>query len=335
MKNNLSVAVIGAGSWGTSLAILLSSKGIPVRLWAHNASHVEELKDKRENNKYLPAIALPKSLEPTASLQDAVEGAELVLMVVPSHGYRDVFSQLLPFLDEGVKIISAVKGVENNSLCTMHQVMVEELGQESAVELGVLSGPSFAKEVALKRPTAVTIGFENIKTAQWAQSIFSTDFFRVYTSVDIDGLELSGAFKNIIAIAAGICDGLDFGFNTRAALITRGLAEMQRLGVAMEADATTFSGLSGLGDLLLTCTGDLSRNRNVGLELGRGNSIEKIEQEMFMVAEGVKTTLSVYQLARKWNVDTPILDEVYNIIYEGKDCLEAVQDLLARELKPE
>lgn len=335
MNNNISIAVIGAGSWGTSLAILLSSKGLPVRLWAHNQPHVEELSRARENSKYLPGITFPESLKPTASLKGAVEGADVVLMVVPSHGYRAVFSQLIPFLQEGVKILSAVKGVENNSLSTMYQVMVEELGENSDAELGVLSGPSFAKEVALKRPTAVTIGFDNIETAQWAQGIFSTDFFRVYTSTDIDGLELSGAFKNIIAIAAGICDGLDFGFNTRAALITRGLAEMQRLGVAMEADAATFAGLSGLGDLLLTCTGDLSRNRNVGLELGRGNSIEKIEQEMFMVAEGVKTTLSVYQLARKWNVETPILDEVYNIIYQGKDCLQAVQDLLARELKPE
>ena len=337
MKNKISsVAVIGAGSWGTSLAVLLSNKGIPVRLWAHKQSHVEELSHKRENNKYLAGIILPKSLEPTASLRGAVEGAELVLMVVPSHGYRDVFSQLIPFLAEGAKVISAVKGVENNSLSTMHQIMVEELGSKtSTVELGVLSGPSFAKEVALNKPTAVTIGFDNIETAQWAQDIFSTDFFRVYTSTDVDGLELSGAFKNIIAIATGICDGLDFGLNTRAALITRGLAEMQRLGVAMKADSATFSGLSGLGDLLLTCTGDLSRNRKVGLELGRGNTIEKIEQEMFMVAEGVKTTLSMYQLARKWNIDTPILDEVYNIIYQGKDCLQAVQDLLARELKPE
>ena len=217
----------------------------------------------------------------------------------------------------------------------MYSVMEDSLDNTSHIECGVLSGPSFAKEVALELPTAVTIGFKSASTAQWAQNIFSTDYFRVYTSTDIVGLEISGAFKNIIAIAAGICDGLGYGTNTRAALITRGLAEMQRFGMVLNAEAATFAGLSGLGDLLLTCTGDLSRNRNVGIQLGRGNSIEKIESEMFMVAEGVKTTKSMYDLAKNLEVQTPILDEVYNIIYLGKDCLKAVQDLLARDLGPE
>lgn len=333
--SNKHIAVIGAGSWGTSLAILLAKKGYQVRLWSHNTAHIDTLEKERMNTRYLPGIPFPVTLDVTSSLERAVSGSDLVLMVVPSHGFRKVFTDLVPFLENDSKIISAVKGIENSSLSTMYLVMKEILEPTSQVELGVLSGPSFAKEVALELPTAVTIGFASTGTAQWAQNVFSTEYFRVYTSTDIVGLEISGAFKNIIAIAAGICDGLEYGTNTRAALITRGLAEMQRFGMALNAEAATFAGLSGLGDLLLTCTGDLSRNRNVGIQLGRGHSIEKIESEMFMVAEGVKTTKSIYDLAKKIDVETPILDEVYNIIYLGKDCLTAVQDLLARELGPE
>ncbi|CAG35380.1 NAD(P)H-dependent glycerol-3-phosphate dehydrogenase [Desulfotalea psychrophila] len=333
-----SIAVIGAGSWGTSLAILLAGKGYPVRLWGHNKEHIDRLISDGENSRYLPGISLPESLYPTPSLEKAVLGAQLVLMVVPSHVFRTVFRDLIPFLPIDCQIVSAVKGIENSTLSTMHMVMAQELAAYPAlalIELGVISGPSFAKEVAQKQPTAVTVGFASADTAKKVQDIFSTDYFRVYTSTDIDGLEISGAFKNVMAIAAGISDGLSYGSNARAALITRGLAEMQRLGAAMNADPATFAGLSGLGDLLLTCTGDLSRNRNVGLQLGKGHSIEHIESEMFMVAEGVKTTKSFYDLARKLDVETPILDEVYHIIYEGKDCSQAVQDLLGRKLKPE
>lgn len=334
-QSNFQIAVIGAGSWGTALAILLSKKGYGVKLWSHNSSHVTKLQEDRKNNRYLPEVSFPESLSVTTSLEDAVSRADLIVMVVPSHGFRKVFSDLIPYLKNNCRIISAVKGIENVTLCTMHKVMAEELKEPQQIELGVLSGPSFAKEVALELPTAVTIGFSSAATAQWAQGIFNTDNFRVYTSTDIEGLEISGAFKNIIAIAAGISDGLGYGTNTRAALITRGLAEMQRLGLTLKAEKSTFSGLSGLGDLLLTCTGDLSRNRNVGIQLGKGHSIEKIESEMFMVAEGVKTTKSVFDLAQKYGVDTPILNEVYSILYQGKDCKQAVLDLLRRDLKPE
>lgn len=331
-----SIAVIGAGSWGTSLAILLSAKNHDVRLWGHNSAHMKDLFDTRANNKYLPGIKFPPSLVVTSNLSDALLDVDIVLMVVPSHVFRHVFREISTFIPDNTKIISAVKGIENDSLCSMHQVMNEEMkSADKSFELGVLSGPSFAKEVALQLPTAVTIGFSSLETSKLAQNIFSTDYFRVYTSTDIEGLELSGAYKNVIAIAAGICDGLEFGTNTRAALITRGLAEMQRVGIALKADIATFAGLSGLGDLLLTCTGDLSRNRNVGLQLGKGHTIEKIENEMYMVAEGVKTTKSLYDMVEKLKIDAPILNEVYNIIYLQKNCRKAVSDLLRRELKPE
>ncbi|MGL1932148.1 MAG: NAD(P)-dependent glycerol-3-phosphate dehydrogenase [Desulfotalea sp.] len=330
------IAVIGAGSWGTALAILLSSKKHKVRLWGHNSDHVSNLSEDRVNSKYLPDIPFPTSLVVTSSLAEALINVDIVLMVVPSHVFRIVFREISDLIQDNSKIISAVKGIENNTLCSMHQVMTEEMKNAGKTfELGVLSGPSFAKEVAMQQPTAVTIGFSSIETAKLSQDMFSTDYFRVYTSTDIEGLELSGAYKNVIAIAAGICDGLSFGTNTRAALITRGLAEMQRVGIALGADIATFAGLSGLGDLLLTCTGDLSRNRNVGLQLGKGHKIEQIENDMYMVAEGVKTTKSIYHLVQKLNVDTPIINEVYNIIYRQKDCRKAVKDLLDRELKKE
>lgn len=339
MKNNLQIGIIGAGSWGTALAVLLAGKGYPVKLWGHSQDHLDTLINNRENLKYLPGIIFPEKLTPVNELKKAVEGTPIIVMAVPSHAYRKVFLKLLPFLCENCKIISAVKGVENASLQTMTQLMAEVIGQHDLskknIELGVISGPSFAKEVAKCVPTAVTIGFNNLKTAKYIQKIFVTDFFRVYASRDIIGLEISAALKNIIAIAAGVCDGLGYGLNTRAALITRGLAEIQRLGIALKADPLTFSGLSGLGDLILTCTGDLSRNRMVGLKLGEGKTLAQVKNEMMMVAEGIKTTKSIYDLAQKMNIEMPILEQVYNIIYKEKDCSKAVSDLLNRELKVE
>lgn len=334
-QNNINIAVIGAGSWGTSLALLLAGKNYNIKLWDFSSDHLTQLEKDRENKKYIPGIPFPDCLSISYTLEEAVNNVDLVLMVVPSFGYRAVFEKLVPYIDGKTPIVSAVKGIENDKLCTMHMVMEEVLGEKHNIELGVISGPSFAKEVADKIPTAVTVGFSNIDTATKVQSYFSTDYFRVYRSTDLNGLEISGAYKNVIAIGAGISDGLGYGLNTRAALITRGLTEIQRLGMKMGAEAATFAGLSGLGDLLLTCTGDLSRNRNVGLQLGKGHNIEKIEKEMFMIAEGVKTTQSIFDLARKLEVETPILDEVYNIIYLGKDPDEAVKDLLKRDLKPE
>jgi glycerol-3-phosphate dehydrogenase (NAD(P)+) len=336
--SKLKIAVIGAGSWGTALAILLARNGHRVVLWGHKAAHMALLAKERENSKFLAGVHFPENLELQDNLSDTVNKAAVVVMVVPSHGYRAVFSTLAPFLSENCRVVSAVKGIENSSLMTMTQIMEEVLADSSdsrGIEVGVLSGPSFAKEVANAMPTAVTLGFREISVAKELQAVFASKYFRVYASEDVIGLEMSAALKNIIAIATGVCDGLGYGLNTRAALITRGLAEIQRLGMKLGADAATFSGLSGMGDLLLTCTGSLSRNRTVGIKLGEGKSIEQIKDQMNMVAEGIKTTRSVYDLARNMDIEMPILEQVYNILYRGKDCAAAVHDLLDRELRVE
>jgi glycerol-3-phosphate dehydrogenase (NAD(P)+) len=338
VENTSKIAVIGAGSWGTALALLLARKNLDVALWGHRESHVEALRSERENRSYLPGFPFPKSLHAESDLARAVSGAHTVVMVVPSHSCREVFRQMVVFLRPGVRIISAIKGIENETLQTMSEVIVSvlaESGFSGDIPVGVLSGPSFALEVAKQLPTAVSIGFADIDVAQEQQQLFGTSYFRVYTSVDVLGLELSGALKNVIAIATGMCDGLNFGLNARAALITRGLAEIQRLGVKMGADPATFAGLSGMGDLLLTCTGSLSRNRTVGLGLGEGKKLDEVVAELGMVAEGVKTTRSGYNLARREEVEMPILEEVYKILYEDEPCLEAVRSLLGRELKAE
>ena len=332
------VAVIGAGSWGTAIAMVLSGKGIPTVLWGHNKEHQAALQKDRENAKYLPGFSFSPSLEITSDLQEAVTGSDVICMVVPSHGYRAVFEELQPYLADNVSIVSAVKGIENKTLMTMTQVMeyvLDTTQKNKQVTLSVLSGPSFAKEVAQGLPTLVTIGCSNIEDAKYLQTVFGSQLFRVYAAQDMIGLEISAALKNIVAIAAGISDGLGYGLNSRAALITRGLAEITRIGVAMGADPVTFSGLSGLGDLVLTCTGDLSRNRSVGLKLGAGKKLPQVLEEMQMVAEGVKTTKSVHGLMQKMGVDMPILEQVYQILYKNKDCSTAVTDLLTRELKVE
>jgi glycerol-3-phosphate dehydrogenase (NAD(P)+) len=331
-------AVIGAGSWGTALAKLLGEKGEQVSLWGREAAHIARLRTERENKKYLPGVFLPECVNPVADLAAAVGDAQCVVMVVPSHGLREIFAQLLEFLQENALVVSAVKGIENDTLQTMTQVMQDTLrrkGYARPVHLGVLSGPSFAAEVAKRQPTAVTVAFADREAAEKVQRLFSTSFFRCYTSSDVIGLELSAAMKNVVAIAAGICDGLGFGLNTRAALITRGLAEITRLGVRLGAHPLTFAGLGGLGDLVLTCTGDLSRNRTVGLKLGQGKTLEQALSEMTMVAEGVKTTRSCYNLARKNGVEMPILEQTYQVLYEHKDCRLAVQELFQRSLKEE
>lgn len=331
-------AVIGAGSWGTALAKLLGDKGEDVVLWGHNPEHINRMQGERENSRYLPGASLPETVSLTSNLEQAVSSAQCVVMVVPSHGYREVFSSFVPMVSEDTLIVSAVKGIENNTLQTMTQIMADVQQQQnikSRLHLGVLSGPSFAAEVAVEQPTAVTVAFENKEAALVVQQLFSTGFFRVYTSTDVIGLELSAAMKNVVAIAAGICDGLGYGLNTRAALITRGLAEITRLGVQLGAHPLTFSGLSGLGDLVLTCTGNLSRNRTIGLKLGEGKSLQQALAEMTMVAEGVKTTKSCYNLAQKSKVEMPILEQTYQVLYEDKDCRQAVQDLFSRSLKEE
>ncbi|MDA8163762.1 MAG: NAD(P)-dependent glycerol-3-phosphate dehydrogenase, partial [Desulfobacteraceae bacterium] len=267
------IAVIGAGSWGTAIAKLLSDKGHRVVLWGHRPEHVAALRANRENKAYLPGFPLGANLSVTADLGEAVAGKPVVVMVVPSHGFRAVFTELVPYLTPGVYLVSATKGIENESLLTMTQVMARLRPATADWNLAVLSGPSFAKEVAQGLPTAVTVAAATRAAATFVQLVYHTERFRVYAATDVVGLELGGALKNIVAIAAGICDGLGYGTNTRAALITRGLAEIARLGVKMGANPLTFSGLAGLGDLVLTCTGDLSRNRQVGLKLGQGKTL--------------------------------------------------------------
>jgi glycerol-3-phosphate dehydrogenase (NAD(P)+) len=339
VKNQIErAAVIGAGSWGTAIATVLSRKAKTVMLWGHQEEHVHQLIVNRENRRHLPGVILSDNILPTSDLRDALKKTKIICAVVPSHSFRAVFEKMTPLLENGAIVVSAIKGVENSTLMTMTQIMDQILKQQQRqndVQTAVLSGPSFAKEVAQGIPTAVTVGCKDLKISRYLQTVFGTETFRVYASTDVIGLEISAALKNIIAIAAGICDGLGYGMNTRAALITRGLAEITRLGIHLGAERETFSGLSGLGDLVLTCTGDLSRNRFVGMELGRGRKLVDILAEMKMVAEGVKTTKSIYDLTRPLHIEMPILEQVYAILYEDKECSLAVKDLLARELKVE
>ena len=339
VKNSIKIGVIGAGSWGTAIAILLANNGHRVHLWVRNTDQLKRLECERENKKYLPGISFPENLSVHTDLEKCTKNSNTVVMVIPSHGFRDVFLQCLPLINPGVNIVSAVKGIENKTLKTMTQVMeeviIEQKSEKKGLNVGVLSGPSFAEEVARNVPTAVTIGFTKKEKAIETQQIFASKTFRVYTSTDVIGLEISAALKNIIAIATGVCDGLGYGLNTRAALITRGLTEIMRLGIALSAKKETFSGLSGLGDLILTCTGDLSRNRTVGIKLGEGKTLVQVKQEMRMVAEGIKTTQSVFDLSRSLNVEMPILEQVYNILYKEKDCAQAVKDLLERQMREE
>lgn len=338
MSKESSVAIVGAGSWGTALAILLAKNGKKVFLWGHNKEHIKNIIEKRENKKYLRGFPLHRNIHPTFYLDDCVKKSQIIILAIPSHTFRSVLLEVWPFLGKDVRILSATKGIENSTFSTMSGI-IEEIQsnkrEKRGIEIGVISGPSFALEVAQSLPTAVTIGFKKIEIAQEIQKVFVNESFRVYTSTDLIGLEISGALKNIIAIAAGISDGLGFGQNSRAALITRGLAEIKRLGIRLQAQDSTFSGLSGLGDLVLTCTGDLSRNRTVGLKLGIGMSLEAILDEMHMVAEGIKTTHSVFNFAKELKIEMPITEQIYNILYENKDCSTAVKDLLTRELKSE
>lgn len=331
----MKIGVIGAGSWGTALANMLAGKGYPVTLWAYEKDLVERMKMTRENDLFLPGFSLSSNLDFTADLSAAVSGKEMVLLVSPSQVMRLVVQQALEDFNPESLIVSASKGIENGTLLTMSQVLRELLPPSCHQRLAVISGPSFAKEVAAGIPTAVVAAAPQQDIAEQVQNIFTNAAFRVYTNNDILGVELCGALKNVMALAAGVSDGLGFGLNTRAALITRGLAEISRLGLALGAQAATFSGLAGMGDLVLTCTGDLSRNRSVGIALGQGKTLDEILNGMNMVAEGVKTTLSAYQLAAKVGVEVPITDQMYKILYQQNDPRQAVTDLLSRDLKAE
>jgi glycerol-3-phosphate dehydrogenase (NAD(P)+) len=328
------VGVIGAGSWGTTLAQLLAAKGYRVDLWVYEKDLCETIAKARENTLYLPGFRLHENIIPHGSLKSVVTGHSLLVMVVPSHVYRHVAMQMLPFIQDNSIIVSATKGIENDTLLTMSGIW-DELAPSKDFQVACLGGPSFAREVVRNIPTAITVAADDLDLARGVQNVFSTAFFRVYTSLDKIGLELAGALKNVIALAAGANDGLGFGHNSRAALITRGLAEISRLGVRMGAHPLTFSGLSGVGDLVLTCTGDLSRNRTVGFQLGQGKKLEEILGVMRMVAEGVKTAQSVHFLAQRMEVDMPISEQVYQVLFKNKDPLIAVRELMERNLKHE
>ncbi len=329
------IAVVGGGSWGTALANLLGENGYGVDLWVYETEVKEQIEKQRENLTFLPGFRLSDNLAASNDLAAVVSGKKMVVMVTPSHLTRMVAGKLVGVLSPEATLVSATKGIENETLLTMSGVYKEVIPGMGDDRLVVLSGPSFAKEVARQVPTLVAAASKKAKRAAMVQEIFSSPCFRVYTNDDVIGVELGGAVKNVIAIASGMIDGLGLGLNTRAAIMTRGLAEMRRLGVKMKADPRTFSGLAGVGDLILTCTGDLSRNHTVGMKLGQGMSLDQILAEMKMVAEGVKTAKSVYNLSLKMKVEMPICNAIYKILYEGLSPEVAGRELMGRDLKKE
>jgi glycerol-3-phosphate dehydrogenase (NAD(P)+) len=328
----MKVAVLGAGAWGTALAQLLAGKGGEVVLWSRRRELCDAINATRENARYLPGARLPLNLRCTDELAAAIDGADMIVFVVPSHATREVAREAAPHVRVGVSVVSATKGIENDSLMFMDEVLADELPPHARRQLAFLSGPSFAKELANQQPTAVVIAAHQGDVGSSVMRRFHTGYLRTYASDDVIGVECGGALKNVIAIAAGAVDGLGFGHNTRAALITRGLAEVARLAMARGGSALTLAGLAGLGDLVLTCTGELSRNRTVGQELGRGRTLGEVLASLGHVAEGVKTAKSAFDLATKLGVSMPITSEVYSVLYEDKPVRQAVHDLMAREL---
>lgn len=329
------IAVVGAGSWGTAIADLLARKGFQTHLWVFEKEVKEHIERFSENKLYLPNHQLSPNVLASNDLTDVVSDKHLIVIVVPSHVMRDVTRQMAGHISAGTIITSASKGIEQKTHLTMSGVIKENLPEVAAERLAVISGPSFAKEVAQKMPTSVTVACQSSEIAGRVQHVFATPYFRVYTSDDIIGVELGGSVKNVIAIASGILDGLGMGLNTRAALITRGMTEVRRLGLHLGANPRTFTGLAGFGDLVLTCTGNLSRNYTVGIKLGKGKKLQQILGEMHMVAEGVKTAKSVYNFSRQLGVEMPICDEIYHILYEDLEPKEAVYRLMTRTLKQE
>lgn len=331
----MKIGVLGAGSWGTALAKLLAENGHDVEIWAYERELVAEINHRHENELYLPGFRLPDNLTATHDIHQAVRDKELILSVPPSHVVRSVIAQVAQEIPVGVPIVSATKGIENDTLMLVSDILEDVLPMHCHPYLCYLSGPSFAKEVAGRKPTAVTVASYNHKLATHVQKIFSNEFFRVYTSSDVPGVEIGGAIKNVIAIASGAITAMDLGHNASSGMITRGLNEITRAAVRLGANPLTLSGLAGMGDLVLTCTGGLSRNRTLGYQLGQGRKIDEILSDMNMVAEGVKTSLSVYQLAQKLEVEMPICEQVYYVLHEGKDVREAVADIMKRDLKRE
>lgn len=331
----IKAAVIGGGAWGTALADQLGKKGLEVHLWMYEAALAREMADSRVNSVYLPGHRVCDKVMPLSDMKTAVEGAKIVLSASPSQVVRTVMGEAAAYLSKDAVVISVSKGVENGTLKLMHEVIEEVLPEGSGGRIAALSGPSFAIEVAKELPTAVSLACRDSRLGEELQSIFSRPSLRVYTMDDVTGAEVGGAVKNVIALAAGICSGLGFGHNSLAAIITRGLAEITRLGVALGAKPITFLGLSGMGDLVLTCTATLSRNHTVGFRLGKGERLSDILASMTAVAEGVKTCDSVVELSHRLAVEMPIVSEVWKVLHEGKNPRNAVEDLMSRPYKSE
>ena len=330
----MKIAVIGAGSWGTTVAAIAATNA-PTILWARNAELVDRIRAEHANEDYLPGVALPADLAATVSIEEAVSGADVVVLGVPSHGLRAVLETARPYFDRNTPVLSLVKGVKQETLLRMTEVAADVLDDHRRDRIGVLTGPNLAREVAAGQPTASVVAIGDADTAAELQRLFMTATFRVYTNPDVIGCEIAGALKNVVAIAAGVAHGLGYGDNTKAALITRGLAELARLGIALGGEPMTFSGLAGMGDLVATCTSEKSRNRSVGVALGEGRSLDEIVAEMNMVAEGVKSTAGVLELARRAGVEMPIAEQVGAVLYEGRKPAEIVPALMLREAKPE
>ena len=326
------VGVVGAGSWGTALALVLEKNGHQVTLWSSRETKAEELNRLRENIDKLPGVKLPEGIEITADIETAVKEKELVVLGVPSLYIRSTAAKMAPYMEEGQIIVNVSKGIEDGSLYTMTEVILDEIPN---ADVAVLSGPSHAEEVSRHIPTTVVAGAKTRKTAEKIQNIFMNETFRVYTSPDMQGIEVGGALKNVIALAAGVCDGLGFGDNTKAALITRGIVEMSRLGIAMGGYQETFSGLAGMGDLIVTCASKHSRNRKAGYLIGQGYSMQEAMDEVKMVVEGVHSAKAALKLADKYYVRMPIIEQVNAVLFDGKSATEAVRDLMIRDGKTE
>ncbi len=325
-------AVVGAGAWGTALADLLVRNGHDVKLWAFEPDVVDSINERHENARFLAGHRLASGIEALNDVEETVDDAELVTFATPSHALRSIARVAVKALPDDAPLVVATKGIEKKTLCLMTEVVEQEAATATVV---ALSGPSFATEVVSRQPTAIVVASEDESAAEFAQKAFSSPYFRAYTHTDVIGVELGGALKNVMAVATGIADGLGLGFNARAALVTRGLAEMTRLGVALGAEQSTFAGLAGLGDLVLTCTGSLSRNRSVGVELGKGKELDEVLRGRETVAEGVAAAQSARELALREGVEMPIVDAVNRVLFEGQPARSAIGELMTRELRAE
>ncbi|WP_423230245.1 NAD(P)H-dependent glycerol-3-phosphate dehydrogenase [Caloranaerobacter ferrireducens] len=328
----MTIGVLGGGSWGTALALLLANKGYHVDLWVRDIDQCNYMKEARENKKYLPNVKLSDNINVTNDIEEAVYRKNIILLAVPSHAVRETIKKFKTQLKEQPILVNVAKGIETDTLLRVSEIVKQEL---PTIEYTVISGPSHAEEVSRDIPTAVVAASTNKKTAEYIQEVFMTPRFRVYTNPDVIGVELGGALKNVIALGAGISDGLGYGDNTKAALMNRGIIEISRLGEKMGANKKTFAGLSGIGDLIVTCTSLHSRNRRAGIKIGQGASLEEAIKSVGMVVEGVRTTKAAYELSRKYNVKMPITEEIYGVLYEGKDVRYSVFNLMMRDKKHE